>query len=306
MNIREWSKVFLTYLEVERNYSVNTINSYEVDLRQFLEFIHHGEEVENIPPEDIHRSTIRRYLSTLLHNGYSPRSVQRKLACLRAFFKFLVREEAIALSPAVSIAFPKIDKSLPQNLTQTEILDVLALPDIETHSGLQDRAILQLFYAAGLRLSELVTLRIDDLRLNEGTLKVLGKGAKERIVPIGKTTIEVLQAHLNTRKRQLRRNSDSHLEMLFIRNDGRPLSRRMVQGIVKKYLMKVVDSRKAHAHILRHSFATHLLDEGADLMAVKELLGHASLSTTQVYTHVSAEHLKKVYKQAHPRAENSE
>ena len=303
MDITKWIKVFLTYLEVERNYSLHTQSSYEVDLRQFLDFLQEGDEDKIIIPEDIHRTTIRGYLSNLLHKGYSPRSVQRKLASLRSFFKFLVREEAIAHSPAMSISFPKIDKRLPQNLTQDEISAVLALPELETSSGLRDRAILQLFYAAGLRLGELVALRIKNFRLREGTVKVLGKGAKERIVPIGKSTIDVLKAYLAKRKHQLKNMDGIHPDMLFLRDDGKPLSRRAVHGIVKKYLSQIVDSRKAHAHTLRHSFATHLLDEGADLMAVKELLGHSSLSTTQVYTHISAEHLKKVYKQAHPRAD---
>jgi len=203
----------------------------------------------------------------------------------------------------MSIAFPKIDKPLPQNLTQDEIRTVLSLPDLDTSSGIQDRAILQLFYASGLRLSELVALNINDLRFREGTIKVMGKGAKERIVPIGKSTIEVLSAHLEMQKSQDQSANRYSSDRLFLRHDGKPLDRYDVHKIVKRYLSQVVDSRKAHAHALRHSFATHLLDEGADLMAVKELLGHASLSTTQGYTHVSAEHLKRVYKQAHPRAD---
>lgn len=306
MNINDWKETFLTYLQVERNYSPHTKSSYEVDLRQFIEFIRDGDSEESIDPAKVHKTTIRRYLSQLMRNGYSPRSVQRKLASLRAFFKFLVREGAIDNSPAMAISFPKIDKSLPQNLTQEEVMVVLELPKVDTWSGLQHRAILYLFYATGLRLGELLALRNGDLHLREGTIKVMGKGAKERIVPIGETTIDVLKSYLQVRNQQGVNSSAPHSQRLFINKDGKPLTRRIIHCIVKKYLLQVVDSRKAHAHTLRHSFATHLLDEGADLMAVKELLGHSSLSTTQIYTHISAEHLKKVYKQAHPRADKTD
>ena len=294
-DLNEWADRFLHYLVVERNYSEHTVAAYAGDLSQFAEFWEeHGEEVGWVPT----RQVFRDYLGMLARGGLDSRTVARKLACLRSFFRYLNAHGLYSANPLRAIAAPKQPKKLPEQLSVEIVLAALALPDRSTLKGKRDAAILELFYSTGIRLSELVGLTIENVDLRQRQIRVFGKGAKERIVPLGEHAAEALREYLSARGAFSR----SGRGPVFVGKNGKRLSPRTVQRIVRKYLSEVDESGALHPHVLRHSFATHLLDAGADLLAVKELLGHSSLSTTQIYTHVSAERLKQVYRQAHPRS----
>ncbi len=298
-----WMETFLHYLEVERNASEHTLAAYRGDLEQFA--FHLSRPRENGVPtiERLDRASIRRYLSGLVKQGYKTKSVRRKLTCIRVFGRFLVREGALETNPATLIASPKLETRLPHVLTRNEIKNVLELPDRDSDAGKRDLAILELFYATGVRISELVHLRIRDVDLNGQTIRVLGKGRKERLLPMGNRLLSTLHEYHMLRNERLAPGLTAPDSPFFVDDRGQPYSRQRVSWIVVKYLRQITSIDNAHAHALRHTFATHLLDQGADLMSVKELLGHARLSTTQIYTHVSTERLKAVYKQTHPRAD---
>ena len=222
---------------------------------------------------------------------------------MRAFEKYLVRENIIPENPALNIATKKKKKKLPDYLTEHEIKATLQMPDVNTLQGLRDLLILELFYATGLRVSELAALKLENVRFDENVLRIKGKGQKTRLVPMGRRISHDLDAYL--KKRQIEENASLEFkDYIFVKTKKKPFTRVEIAQLVKKYIKKVAAKEKAHPHALRHTFATHLLNEGADLMSVKELLGHANLSTTQIYTHVSAEHLKRIYKKAHPRAKD--
>ncbi len=297
-----WLKAFMRYLNAERHSATNTKLAAENDLSQFQQYLSDRYKVDQPDLTLFTRSAVRGFLSTLLRRGISPRSIARKLSVLRTFAKYLVREDALDVNPTLAIASPKLDRRLPDYLSQTEMKAVLSLPDVQTKDGLRDLVILELFYATGVRVTELAGLKTSDIDMKEGTIRVIGKRKKERVVPMGEVVRRDLQAY-----RKLCEGTDAERseygKYIFVKVDRTPLNRHQIAQIVRSYIRRVADIEKAHPHALRHTFATHLLDEGADLMSVKELLGHASLSTTQIYTHVSAEHLKQVYKQAHPRAE---
>jgi integrase/recombinase XerC len=247
------------------------------------------------------KTSIRGYLSQLVSANYSAKSVARKLASLRSFAKYLLREEIIENNPTLNIATPKLERRLPVYLNKQEMRKLLELPDTIDMNGHRDLLILKLFYSTGLRVSELAALKVDHFDFYNNTLRVLGKGNKTRIIPIGKNLNKDLLSYIEKSPKLM-----TNLEFknyIFVNSNNRPFTRQQLAKIVRNYIEKVTDSNKAHPHALRHTFATHMLNEGADLMTVKELLGHSSLSTTQVYTHVSAEHLRRIYKQAHPRAE---
>ncbi|MBD3289178.1 tyrosine recombinase XerC [candidate division KSB1 bacterium] len=293
---------YLFYLKMERNYSPHTINAYATDLNQFFQFL---EKKSRASVNQINKTVLRSFLGHLRNDGISANSINRKIASLRSFFKYLTQQNIIKKNPVTQIFSLKTEKKLPPNVSFRKILSVLELPDDSTFIGSRDRSMLEILYSSGIRLSELANLELDDIDSDSALIKVKGKGAKERIVPLGRAALDSLQKYLKHRKALTEaKNSDSH--HLFLNKFGNKLSNRKVHDRVKKYLMQIVGSGKTHPHVLRHSFATHLLNEGADLLAVKELLGHSNLSTTQIYTHVSAEHLKKVYKQAHPRADDSD
>jgi integrase/recombinase XerC len=293
--------LFLKFLEVERRCSVHTRSAYENDLRQFITYL--ADKYSNDMPtlDFFARSTIRGYLAHLVSAHFSPRSITRKLASLRAFAKFLVKTEAITCNPTMNIASPKLDKRLPDYLTKTEMLKILQLPDTSSVEGMRDYIILELFYATGVRVSELVDLRIKDVQFEQGTVRVKGKRLKERVIPLGRRAAEDLSTFLQM-VAEKREYSVEFNDYIFQRDRGEKFTRQQIARIVSIYIKRVSNKEKAHPHALRHTFATHLLDEGADLMSVKELLGHSNLSTTQIYTHVSAEHLKRIYNRAHPRA----
>jgi len=300
-NIEYWIPRFVKYLQVEKRSSVHTRNAYEKDLYQFLEFLKQRYQNSNPGLDLFTRFTIRGFLSYMVEKQYTPRSTGRKLATLRAFSRYLVREGFLTVNPTLNIASPKLDKKLPQFVTKSEIKDLLKLPDVNTFEGLRDFIIIELFYSTGMRVTELINLRVRDINLNTGTLSILGKGNKRRVVPLGDSLFKDLQQYLKSRAE----HDGTKLEyndFIFVKKYKEPYTRQQIARIVNKYIKKIADADKAHPHALRHTFATHLLDEGADLMSVKELLGHSNLSTTQIYTHVSAEHLKRIYRKAHPRA----
>lgn len=293
---------YLFYLKTERNYSSHTISAYASDLSQFYQYLVQNHKLHL---DQINKSELRSFLGYLKNEGYKANSINRKIACIRTFFKYLVKLGVIEKNPTATLFSLKTEKYLPPNLSYKTILSALELPDETTFIGARDKAILELFYGTGIRLGELGTLTLDNIDLVNALIRVKGKGSKERMVPLGRVASVFLKNYLEKRSHIVQHPAKDHKDV-FINKIGQKLSYRGIQMRVKKYLMLVSRSGKLHPHVLRHSFATHLLDEGADLLAVKELLGHSNLSTTQIYTHVSAENLKKIYRQAHPRAEKGD
>ncbi len=282
---------FIRYLEIEKNYSAHTILNYRLDLADFHKFCGEADI------EKIDYLLLRKYLAVLKEKNLGNRSVGRHLSALRSFFRFLTKENFIKVNPILMLSSPKLDKHLPKFLTEGEVLNLIeaALPkDSKDERGLRDRAILETFYSSGLRISELVALNLDSVDFISGIVKVLGKGKKERIVPIGDMAINAIRRYIDSRKK--------NNEAISLNKNGRRITTRGVRDIVEKYLKKAGITQGVSAHTLRHSFATHLLNRGADLRTVQELLGHANLSTTQIYTHLTTEKLKSVYDKAHPHA----
>ncbi len=280
-----------------------TIDAYRIDLRQFVDFleISYPELQSGCEFEKLTKEHIRSFLAYLSREGLSRKTIGRKLAAIRSLFKFLMRTGVIKKNPAKTIRTPKAEKKLPSFLSIQEAFDLLELPDKSTPKGIRDRAILEIFYGTGIRLRELINIEMNDVDFHENLIRVVGKGNKERLVPMGKMVIESLRNYLKIRSHFLPKNGDQKTA-LFLSTHGKQISPRTVQARVHHYLQKISDISSLSPHLLRHTFATHMLEAGADLEAVKELLGHASLSTTQIYTHVTMEKLKKIYDQAHPRA----
>jgi integrase/recombinase XerC len=299
----ELIKKFLIYLETEKNLSNNTIEAYETDLIQFHNFLVSVFENKNYSIADVDRRIIRDYLGNLLLNSFKKKSISRKIAAIRSFFKYLTKKKYLPKNPAMNIILPKIEKSLPVVYDVKSMNKMMELPDTGDLHGIRDLAILELFYGTGIRESELINLDLPDVDIFNGLVKVMGKGSKERIVPLGGKAGEALQKYLRVRNDLFSGNTDNDdKKSFFLTNKGKRFYRRGIYNIVRSYIKRATESEKQSPHVLRHSFATHLLDNGADINAVKEMLGHSSLSTTQIYTHVSVEHLKKVYEQAHPKA----
>lgn len=282
---------FLNYLKTERNYSPHTLNNYQRDLTFLTRFLE---------GKQLNRLTAREYLLTLEKKGYSRRSLARKLSSARSYFRFLVREKIEKSNPFENIVTPKLPKKLPNFLYPEEVKALLEATDSSTPQGLRDRAILEVLYGTGLRLTEITKINLNEINLEEGEIRVLGKGAKERLVIFGNHARAALKEYLEKGRPKLLGKGKSRF--LFISKKGEPLSPRQVERIIKRYCLKAGIQKKVTPHTLRHSFATHLLLGGADLRMVQELLGHVSLSTTQVYTHITKERLKEVYDLAHPRA----
>ncbi len=292
---------FITYLEIERNVSEHTIKAYSSDIKQFLEFLKSDEEeLGNIT----HR-TIRKFLAHLQNKAYSNKSIGRKLATIRAFFKFLVREGYQKTNPTLVVSTPKIAKKLPEFLTVENMIKLIEKPDESDVLGIRDRAIFETLYSTGIRVGELTHLNIYDIDFGGGTIKVKGKGNKQRITPIGDTALDVINRYSAVRSALFNNKNIGITEdrqALFLDKWGGRLTSRSVERIVRKHIVGIPKALGITPHTFRHSFATHLLDAGADLRSVQELLGHVSLSTTQIYTHLTPEKLKRTYKKAHPRA----
>lgn len=281
-----------------RSFSAHTLAAYRRDLGQFETFLRDLKRDETPLASDVTPRSVRRFVSSLTAARYARRSVQRKLAAVKSFSRHLVSERVLDSNPTVGLSAPRPEKRLPSFLRRKEI-DLLFTGDASpTERELRDRAILELFYSTGIRLSELTGLRKESLDLRGGLVRVLGKGNKERVVPVGRAATDALKRYLNSRNDV----KGAGGRPLFTNARGGALSARSVQRIVAKRLGQVSEARQLSPHVLRHTFATHMLDAGADLRAVQELLGHASLSSTQIYTHVTTARLKEIYKKSHPRA----
>lgn len=302
-----WIEKYLRYLRIEKNSSPHTLTSYHTDLDQFLSFCSSQYKLpaEKVDIEKIDRLMIRLWLGTLNEDGMARSTIARKVASIRSFFKYCFVRGGIQKNPAHLLIVPKKEKILPKTVQVEEIERMIELADSDSPAGRQDRAILDLFYATGMRLSELTSLDIDQLDLQGEQVTVVGKGNKQRIIPLGRKAIQSCKNHLSTRKELYNKKTDADARhALFIAPGGQRIYPRRIQTIVKYYLSKVSEVTQKSPHVLRHSFATHMLDAGADIRIIKEFLGHADLSATQIYTHTSVERLKKVYSKAHPRAEN--
>ena len=282
---------FINYLKIEKNASNHTIINYTVDLKAFSLFLGSADigSVDHL--------ALRRFLAELRGRSYSKRTVARKLASLRSLFKFLYREGHIKSNPITAISSPKLDKKLPNFLDVGKVTKLILCPDVKTPAGLRDRAILETLYSCGIRVSELVGLDMDDIDFISGVIKVLGKGRKERMIPIGDAALLSIRKYTEGRDGRAKEK-----KAVFLNSRGGRLTDRSVRRVVDRYIHACSIEEKISPHSLRHSFATHLLDRGADLRCVQELLGHMNLSTTQIYTHVTMERLKNVYDKAHPRA----
>ena len=294
---------YLEYIEKDRNYSPHTIAAYQDDLNQFHEFLcgHFGRKKITLPEVD--HQVLRSFLGQLVECGIAKRSAARKLASLRSFFKFLVRRGVVPNNPGLNVVTPRLSKRLPLYLNESSIDRMMALPDTSNVKGLRDRAILELLYGTGIRLSEMIQLDFGDIDLKNDTIKVMGKGKKDRIVPLGRKAKESLKNYFEHREKLCTpQTGEGDRAAIFLSSRGRRMYPKAVYLLVNKYIGSVSELEKRSPHILRHTFATHLLNRGADLRAVKELLGHESLSTTQLYTHVTIDRLKRIYEQAHPRA----
>ncbi|KJE28566.1 site-specific tyrosine recombinase XerD [Geobacillus thermoleovorans] len=293
-------KDFLHYLTVERNLAHNTIVSYERDLKKYVRYLRQVEQLQAWG--EVERLHILHFLKFLSEQGQSARTVARHLASIRSFHQFLLREKIAAQDPTVHIETPQFERTLPKVLSVEEVEALLAAPQVSTPFGLRDKAMLELLYATGMRVSELVQLNLSDVHLTMGFVRCYGKGRKERIVPIGRMAIEALTRYLEHGRPQLVNPRRRAAEALFLNHYGQRLTRQGFWKILKRLAKEAGIEKELTPHTLRHSFATHLLENGADLRAVQELLGHADISTTQIYTHVTKTRLKDVYKQYHPRA----
>jgi tyrosine recombinase XerC len=282
---------YLTYLEIEKNASGHTISNYHLDLKQFRAFLS-DKDVRKID-----RLDIRKYLGFLKGRNLKKRTLARKLSTLRSFFKFLLRDGYIKSNPVAGVTSPKLEKMLPIFLDVNKVTKLVESPDKISLLGLRDRAILETLYSTGMRVSELVGLNIDRVDFIGGVVQVYGKGKKERLIPIGDRALRAIRDYLGREPSDKKEN-----RAIFLNKSRRRLTDRGVQNLINKYVLRTSLKEKISPHTLRHSFATHLLDRGADLRSIQELLGHASLSTTQIYTHVTTQHLKSVYNKAHPRA----
>ncbi|MDI6792212.1 MAG: tyrosine recombinase XerC [bacterium] len=284
---------FIQYLEGERNLSPHTRKAYQKDLEAFDQFVKEAGEPE------VDQSLIRRYLGHLRIRNYSRRSIARKLASVRSYYRFLAERGLINTNPAYNLPAPKQESKLPAFLFQDEMKTLLSIPKEDNAFGLRDRAILEMLYTSGMRISELTGLNIDSIDYLGEVVKVWGKGGKERLLPIGSYAMRALERYLDQRDKLVK---DSSEKALFLNRYGKRLTDRWIRVMLNGYIRETSVNKRISPHTIRHSFATHLLDNGADLRAVQELLGHVSLSTTQIYTHVSGERLKAVYEKAHPRA----
>lgn len=287
---------YIRHLDVERGLSRYTVRNYSTDIQGFLDFLGRN-GVSSL--EKVDRSIMRRYLGWLHEQDTARGSISRKLSALRSFYRYLNRENLVSADPLSTVSAPKLEKRLPTFLTIDEMTSLLKAPDVSTPQGLRDRAILELLYASGLRLSEIVLLDLGDVDLNSHHIRAWGKGSKERIVLMGIPAAKALQSYVKQGRTKLLGKKST--QALFLNRFGNRVAERRIQYIIKKYARQAGLDTRVFTHIFRHTFATHMLDGGADLRAVQELLGHVRLATTQVYTHVSQNQIRRTYLAAHPR-----
>lgn len=295
-----WKDKFIKYLRYEKNYSSLTEISYLNDLTQFEQFI--TEECGAFKPEEIDSDLIRIWIAKLMEQKIKPRSVNRKLSAVKSFFKYLKREGVVQKNPAESVSGPKTDKKLPSFVNNNDMSKVLDDPDeySDDFSGHRNRLLIEILYVTGMRRAELIALKDSDIDFTNCTFRVTGKRNKQRLIPFSDNTLWKLRKYIEIRNREVENKSP----FLFVKEDGDPLYPKLVYNIINKHLGSISTLSKKSPHVLRHSFATEMLNNGAEINAVKELLGHSSLASTEVYTHVTFEELKKVYHNAHPRAKN--
>jgi len=312
--MRDHLKAFLQYLKLNRHVSPHTVRAYDSDVSQYLAFVaaESGKKMSELGPADLDMNSVRAHIVELNKAGKARSSVARKLSGLRTFIKYLRREEVIDHDPAAMAVAPRRDQTIPTHLSEPEVARLIETPDTGDPLGRRDRAILELFYASGLRLSELVAIDLEDLNLGDRMVRVMGKGGKERILPFNQSTVAAIKAWMKDRaaiatpERQKAKGKRQKVgDPLFINYRGTRLTGRSVDRLLRRYVAQCSTRMGISPHALRHSFATHLLQRGADLRAIQELLGHSRLSTTQRYTHVNAAQLIDVYKKAHPRAQRS-
>ena len=289
---QEIESKFCEYLKREKNLSLHTVKGYVTDIKDFLQFV--GRE----KLKEINSSLIRGYLRSLQKKGYQKSTLARRVAALHSFFRYLYSRGNFVSSSLSNLRSPKLEKKIPSFLEEEEMEELLKVPRGKDFFHLRDKAILELLYATGMRITELVNLDIKDINLWEGLVKVRGKGDKERFIPLGSYAIRALNDYLEKRRERIKTEE----EALFINKYGKRLSDRYIREKLNEYIKKTAIIKKVSPHTLRHSFATHLLNRGADLRSIQELLGHERLSTTQIYTHITPRRLKEIYKRAHPRA----
>jgi integrase/recombinase XerD len=294
--MKELIDSFLNYISVERGLSSNTIISYREDLNTYIDFLE-GKHIDAL--SKINKNDITNFMLFQKDRGLAANSVARRLAAIRMFHRFLARERIIKNDPTTLIDSPKLWKKIPDSLTLNEVEALIAEPNIRDKQGCRDKAILETLYATGMRVSEAVNLRLDNVNLDIGFLRCIGKGNKERVVPLGTKAISSIRRYLEASRPRFLKNKQS--EYLFVSRFGRKISRQSFWKIIKKYARGAKIKKPIRPHILRHSFATHLLERGADLRSVQEMLGHSNISTTQIYTHINRDRLKSVHKQFHPR-----
>ncbi|MEW6040527.1 MAG: site-specific tyrosine recombinase/integron integrase [Elusimicrobiota bacterium] len=293
------SKKFIVSLR-QRNFSLNTIRAYEHDLQEFLLWF--GRTFGNSDAASRLRTMARAYLGYLSEEKMKPVNVMRKIYALKSFSKFCRRENPLFPDFSVHLRPPKVQKRLPNFLSEEEMKKLLDFSKLKFSLGLRDQALLELMYSCGVRVGELVSLNIGDLELFNSTLRVTGKGSKQRIVPFGEIALKAMYKYLELRKKILEKAENENEQALFLNYAGRRITDRAVRKILARWVSKVAIHKKVSPHVIRHSFATHMLNAGCDLRSIQEMLGHASLSTTHIYTHVTTEQLKKIYEKAHPRA----
>ncbi len=297
---KEYLNNFKLYLEVERNFSIHTIRAYSSDILSFIIYL------DEFKLENVNYQKIKEYLSFIARFNYSKTTITRKISAIRMFYKYLYRENIVKNNPLKGVMAPKVQKKLPIFLTEDEINQILNTIPIDTVQGFRNRTIFELLYSTGIRVSELTSLNFGNLNLEENEIKVLGKGNKERIVLFSNTTKDFLRTYIDTARKMLYQdgykdtvNQDTPL---FVNNTGYRLQAQSVRKILKNIIKQIELPKNVTPHKFRHSFATKMLENGADLRVVQELLGHASISNTQIYTHISSKHLKDVYNKTHPRA----
>lgn len=296
MGVRDMIEDFLNYLLVERGLSENTISAYRSDLYKYSDFT---QKKKRLHPNEIKRDDIRDYMMTQKERGLSANSISRSLVAIKVFHRFLLREKYIKEDVASVLDSPKLWKHLPESLSISEVEEIIKKPNTRNWLGIRDKAALELMYATGLRVSEIVNLIVDNVNLDIGFVKCVGKGSKERIVPIGRQSQGALTRYIQKVRPKLIKSTPSNI--LFLSRLGKKISRQSFWKMIKKYALLAGIKKDIAPHTLRHSFATHLLERGADLRVVQEMLGHADISTTQIYTHVNKERLKSIHHQFHPR-----
>lgn len=297
-------KLYVNYLRTEKSLSENTISAYRYDLEKFISYCENEKKI--FTTEEITDNTLNGFIQ-FLHNSenkiegkFSSKSVSRIISSLKSFFKYLESENLILLNPSVNLDTPKTSRLLPEVLSVEETDKLLSKPDVNNKLGLRDKALLETIYASGLRVSEAINMKVSDLYADEGFIRITGKGSKERIIPVGKTALKFIKKYINESRITLK-NAKSY-DYLFLNFRGSKLSRMGILKILKKYCLEAGIKRDIHPHTLRHSFATHLLQGGADIRIIQEMLGHSDISTTQIYTHIDKNYLIEIHKTFHPRA----